>query len=73
MNGQGDENPTIPSGAFAEGTTAFERYVILAELGSGGSGRVYKANDVLLNKTIALKVLKYRQLDTLTQNRGASA
>lgn len=42
---------------FAIGSIAFARFRILEFIASGGNGRVYKAEDVLLNIMVALKVL----------------
>ncbi len=39
------------------GSIAFDRFKILSELGVGAKGRVYKAQDMLLDKTVALKIL----------------
>lgn len=44
-----------------------ERYLLLEVLGEGGYGRVYKARHVLMEKTVAIKVL---QADFLAETGG---
>ena len=47
-----------PVKKLARGTTFAGRYEILAELGMGGMGEVYKVKDKKLDEEMALKVLK---------------
>ena len=39
--------------SLAEGTTFDGRYVIVAAVGIGGMGEVYRAHDTVLNRTVA--------------------
>ena len=62
--------PSSPSSddPFAIGSVLDDRYRIEAVLGTGGMGRVYRAEHTKIGKSVAIKVLHA----DLTRNREAS-
>jgi serine/threonine protein kinase/Tfp pilus assembly protein PilF len=47
-----------PKEELTTGSTFAGRYQIIEELGKGGMGRVYKAQDIVLKEKVALKLIK---------------
>jgi serine/threonine protein kinase/Flp pilus assembly protein TadD len=47
-----------PKEELTTGSTFVGRYQIIEELGKGGMGKVYKANDIKIKEKIALKLIK---------------
>jgi serine/threonine protein kinase/tetratricopeptide (TPR) repeat protein len=52
------ETLQAPREELTTGSTFAGRYKIIEELGKGGMGKVYKADDIELNEKVALKLIK---------------
>ncbi|MBQ7448138.1 MAG: protein kinase, partial [Eubacterium sp.] len=48
------------------GTLVAERYEIIEKIGIGGMANVYKAQDIKLSRTVAVKVLKEEFSEDMT-------
>src|SRR5215469_4124718 len=69
--GAGSSHPSAPrtsrDGRFSPGTVLAGRYRIVALLGRGGMGEVYRADDLTLDQPVALKFLP----ETLSSSESA--
>lgn len=62
------EKPNVPK-AESSGFAFKDRYKVTEEIGSGGMSRVYKAKDLKLGETVAVKVLHQHLLNESSSKR----
>ncbi len=68
------EGPALPPEVFAaaqDPKRAFGKYVLIKELGRGGTAMVYKAWDTSLSQYVAVKVMRAEEAETVSFEPGA--
>jgi len=65
LSGEADRDGkgSLQNSVFAPGQSFGNRYTIVDRIGQGGMGVVYKAHDLELDRTVALKMIRQDQAD----------